>query len=106
MQKEMLNINGNLIGEVQVKTIQGKDGEIAVANFTLFRKMGKTGEKKKEYINCNVYGEKTELTKDFKKGDFIHVYGYYKEVQKEDKSYKNFIVRHTNKIEKKENKEE
>ncbi|HEO3924071.1 TPA: single-stranded DNA-binding protein [Streptococcus pyogenes] len=106
MQKEMLNINGNLIGEVQVKTIQGKDGEIAVANFTLFRKMGKTGEKKKEYINCNVYGEKTELTKDFKKGDFIHVYGYYKEVQKEDKSYKNFIVRHTNKIEKKENKED
>lgn len=106
MQKEMLNINGNLIGEVQVKTIQGKDGEIAVANFTLFRKMGKTGEKKKEYINCNVYGEKTELTKDFEKGDFIHVYGYYKEVQKEDKSYKNFIVRHTNKIEKKENKED
>ena len=106
MQKEMLNIDGNLIGEVQVKTIQGKDGEIAVANFTLFRKMGKTGEKKKEYINCNVYGEKTELTKDFKKGDFIHVYGYYKEVQKEDKSYKNFIVRHTNKIEKKENREE
>lgn len=106
MQKEMLNINGNLIGEVQVKTIQGKDGEIAVANFTLFRKMGKTGEKKKEYINCNVYGEKTELTKDFKKGDFIHVYGYYKEVQKEDKGYKNFIVRHTNKIEKKENKED
>ena len=106
MQKEMLNINGNLIGEVQVKTIHGKDGEIAVANFTLFRKMGKTGEKKKEYINCNVYGEKTELTKDFKKGDFIHVYGYYKEVQKEDKSYKNFIVRHTNKIEKKENKED
>ena len=106
MQKEMLNINGNLIGEVQVKTIQGKDGEIAVANFTLFRKKGKTGEKQKEYINCNVYGEKTELTKDFKKGDFIHVYGYYKEVQKEDKSYKNFIVRHTNKIEKKENREE
>ena len=106
MQKEMLNINGNLIGEVQVKTIQWKDWLIAVANFTLFRKMGKTGEKKKEYINCNVYGEKTELTKDFKKGDFIHVYGYYKEVQKEDKSYKNFIVRHTNKIEKKENKED
>ena len=106
MQKEMLNSNGNLIVEVQVETIQGKDGEIAVSNFTLFRKMGKTGEKKKEYINCNVYGEKTELTKDFKKGDFIHVYGYYKEVQKEDKSYKNFIVRHTNKIEKKENKED
>ncbi len=100
MQKEMLNINGNLINEVEMKTIQGKDKEVTVANFTLFRKMGKEGEKKKEYINCNVYGEKTELTKEFEKGDFIHVYGYYKEVQKEDKTYKNFIVRHVNKIDK------
>lgn len=100
MEKEMLNINGNLINDVEIKTIQGKDGEVTVANFTLFRKMGKDGEKKKEYINCNVYGEKAEITKDFEKGDFIHVYGYYKEVQKEDKTYRNFIVRHVNKIDK------
>lgn len=100
MQKEMLNINGNLIGDVEIKTIQGKDGEVTVANFTLFRKMGKTGEKKKEYINCNVYGEKAEITKDFEKGDFIHVFGYYKEVEKEDKIYRNFIVKHVNKIDK------
>ena len=114
MQKEMLNINGNLIGNVEIKTIQGKDGEVTVANFTLFRKMGKTGEKKKEYINFNVYGEKADIPKDFKKGDFIHVYGYYKEVQKEDKTYRNFIVKHVNKIDKgmeskreqEENKEE
>ena len=100
MQKEMLNINGNLIGDVEIKTIQGKDGELTVANFTLFRKMGKTGEKQKEYINCNVYGEKAEITKDFEKGDFIHVFGYYKEVEKEDKIYRNFIVKHVNKIDK------
>lgn len=67
MQKEMLNINGNLIGNVEIKTIQGKDGEVTVANFTLFRKMGKTGEKQKEYINCNVYGEKTEIQRVLKK---------------------------------------
>ena len=107
MQKEMININGNLISEVEVKKILVKEGEITVANFTLLRKVGKEGEKKKEYINCNIYGEKTEFTKDFEKGDFIHVYGYYKEVNKGDKSYRNFVVRHTNKIEKmKENKEE
>lgn len=107
MQKEMLNINGNLIGNVEIKTIQGKEGEVTVANFTLFRKMGKTGEKKKEYINCNIYGEKAELTKDFEKGDFIHVFGYYKEVEKEDKTYRNFIVKHVNKIDKEiENKKE
>lgn len=107
MQKEMLNINGNLIGNVEIKIIQGKDGEVKAANFTLFRKIGKEGEKKKEYINCNIYGEKTERTKNFQKGDFIHVYGYYKEVQKEDKTYRNFIVKHVNKIDKEmENKKE
>lgn len=110
MQRELLNINGNLISDIEYKTIQGKEGEVIVANFTLFRKMGKTGEKKKEYINCNVYGEKAELIKGFEKGDFIHIYGYYKEVQKEEKTYKNFIVKHVNKIEKtneqEENKEE
>ena len=107
MQKEMLNINGNLVGDVETRTIQTKDGEITVANFTLFRKMGKEGEKKKEYIYCNVYGEKTEFAKEFEKGDFIHVYGYYKEVQKEEKNYKNFIVKHVNKIDKEmENKKE
>ena len=69
--------------------------------------MGKTGEKQKEYINCNVYGEKAEFTKDFEKGDFIHVFGYYKEVEKGDKTYRNFIVKHVNKIDKEiENKKE
>jgi len=102
MQKEMLNISGNLINEVEIKVIKGKDGEVKAANFTLFRKMGKAGEKKKEYINCNVYGEKTELTNDFEKGDFIHVFGYFKEVKKEDKTYRNFIVKHLNKVDKTE----
>lgn len=100
MKKEMLNINGNLISEIEYKTIQGADEEIEVANFTLFRKMGKEGEKKKEYINCNAYGEKVEITRGFEQGDFIHVYGYYKTTQKGDKTYKNFVVRHLNKVEK------
>ena len=96
MLKEMLNINGNLISEVEYKVIKGKEGEIKVANFTIFRKMKdeKSKERTKEYINCSIYGEKSELTKDFEKGDFIHVYGYYKEIKKEDKTYNNFIVKH------------
>ena len=106
MQKEMLNINGNLINEVEIKVIKGKDGEVKAANFTLFRKMGKVGEKKKEYINCNVYGEKAELTKDFEKGDLIHIFGYFKKREKEGKTYKNFVVKSYNKIEKKEENEE
>ncbi len=100
MQKEMININANLISEVQFKEIDGKEGKVKVANFTLFRKVGKEGEKVKEYFNCNVYGDKAEIAKDFKQGDFIHVYGYFKIVKKDDKEYKNFIVSYFNKIEK------
>ena len=50
MQKEMLNINGNLIGNVEIKTIQGKDGEVTVANFIVkhVNKIDKGMESKKE----------------------------------------------------------
>ncbi len=88
MQREMININANLISEVQFTEIDGKDGKVKVANFTLFRKTGKEGEKKKEYINCNVYGEKSEIAKD--------------QVKREDKEYRNFIITYFNKIEKEE----
>ena len=51
--------------------------------------------------------KRQRLQRTLKKGDFIHVYGYYKEVQKEDKTYRNFIVKHVNKIDKEmENKRE
>jgi len=49
--------------------------------------------------------EWSELAKELKPGDLVHVFGYIKERRNNDKSYKNFIVKHMNKIEK-ENKEE
>ena len=39
------------------------------------------------------------MARDFKKRDFIHVFGYFKERTKEDKLFKNFIVKSLNKIE-------
>lgn len=102
MEKEFLNINANLVDDVKYVEMNDKDKILKICNFTLVKKYGKG----KEYINCSIYGDKTELTKTFKKGDFIHVFGYFKETKKEDKTYKNFIVKHLNKIEKKENKEE
>lgn len=103
MEKEMLNINGNLVNEAKFSEFE-KDGEnVQVANFALVKKYGKG----KEYTNCSVYGEKVEIVKDFEKGDLIHVFGYFKENKKGDKVYKNFIVKSLNKIEnKKENEEE
>ena len=88
MDREMININANLVKEAEFSEFE-KDGEsVQVANFALVKNYGKG----KEYTNCSVYGEKVEIVKEFEKGD---------------KVYKNFIVKSLNKIEnKKENEEE
>lgn len=102
MNNEMININANLVDEIKISTFTRDDKEVIVANFTLVKKYGDG----KEYINCSAYTDKVEVAKIFKKGDRIHVYGYYKENKKEDKVYKNFIVKSLNKIENTHNKEE
>lgn len=97
MEREMLNINGNLVGDIKFDVINGKEREVAVANFTL---VYKDKNKKKKYIYCNLYGDKTEVVKDFESGEYVHVFGYFKEVKKDEKTFKNFIVKHVNRIEK------
>ena len=102
MDREMININANLVKEAEFSEFE-KDGEnIQVANFALVKKYGKG----KEYTNCSVYGEKSERAKELDKGDLIHVFGYFKENKKGDKVYKNFIVKSLNKIEKRQENEE
>lgn len=102
MKQEMININANLVAEPTFSSFEKDEETVEVANFTLVKKYGKG----KEYINCAAYGEKVETAKDFEKGDLIHIFGYFKEREKDGKTYKNFIVKSYNKIEKKENKEE
>ncbi|WP_462133593.1 single-stranded DNA-binding protein [Peptostreptococcus stomatis] len=98
MQREMININVNLISDIRLTEIDTKDGKIKVANFSVLKKSKK--DKTKEYINCNLYGDKVDEIKDFNQGDFIHIFGYYKQLTKGEKTYKNFVVKHINKIEK------
>ncbi|HDX1004928.1 TPA: single-stranded DNA-binding protein [Pasteurella multocida] len=102
MKQEMININANLVAEPTFSSFENDNEKVEVVNFTLVKKYGKG----KEYTNCCAYGEKTEIAKSFEKGDFIHVFGYFKEREKDGKTYKNFIVKSYNKIEKKEEKEE
>ncbi|EFD05197.1 TPA: single-stranded DNA-binding protein [Streptococcus agalactiae] len=102
MKQGMININANLLAEPTFSSFD-KDGEaVEVANFTLVKKYGKG----KEYINCAAYGEKAETAKAFEKGDLIHIFGYFKKREKDGKTYKNFVVKSYNKIEKKEENEE
>lgn len=98
MNKEMININANLIKEPTFGTFTRGDKEIQVVNFAIVKKY----EKGKEYTNCSVYGEKVEIVKEFKKGALIHVFGYIKENKKGNKVYKNFKVKSLNKIEKRQ----
>ncbi|AXJ14163.1 single-stranded DNA-binding protein [Streptococcus pluranimalium] len=102
MEKEMININANLVKEPDFTSFEREGEEVEVANFSLVKKYGKD----KEYINCSAYGEKVETAKSFEKGDLIHVFGYFKKREKEGKTYKNFVVKSYNKIEKKEENEE
>ena len=102
MKEEMININANLLEEPSFTSFERENEVVEVANFTLVKKYGKG----KEYINCSAYGEKVERARDFQKGDLIHVFGYFKEREKEGKKYKNFLVKSYNKIEKKEENEE
>ena len=98
----MININANLVEEPTFSSFKKDEETVEVTNFTLVKKYGKG----KEYINCAAYGEKTEVAKGFEKGDLIHIFGYFKEREKDGKTYKNFVVKSYNKIEKKENREE
>ncbi|HGK3692960.1 single-stranded DNA-binding protein [Enterococcus faecalis] len=102
MKQEMVNINANLVADPIFSSFE-KDGEkVEVVNFTLVKKYGKG----KDYINCAAYGDKVKIAKNFSKSDFIHIFGYFKEREKDGKTYKNFVVKAYNKIEKKEEKEE
>lgn len=102
MEKEMVNINANLVKEPEFTSFEREGEEVQVINFTLVKKYGKG----KEYINCSAYGEKVERAREFQKGDLVHVFGYFKEREKEGKKYRNFLVKSYNKIEKKEENEE
>ena len=102
MKEEMINTNANLLEEPSFTSFERENEVVEVANFTLVKKYGKG----KEYINCSAYGDKVEKARDFQKGDLIHVFGYFKEREKEGKKYKNFLVKSYNKIEKKKENEE
>ena len=67
MDKEkIININASLVEEPVFSSFEKDGKEVKVANFTLVKKYGGG----KEYTKCSVYGEKSEMIRDIKKGDF------------------------------------
>ena len=69
----LINIVGNIVGEVDVLERENKNGEaFKVANFSV---VSKDDEGNKVYHNCSAYGEKSDIPKDFKQGDFVKLFG-------------------------------
>ena len=70
---DLVNIVGNVVGEVDVIERENKNGEaFKVANFFV---VSKDDEGNKVYHNCSAYGEKSGIPKDFKQGDFVKLFG-------------------------------
>ncbi|MBF0715907.1 single-stranded DNA-binding protein [Gemella palaticanis] len=70
---DLINIVGNVVGKVDVIETENKSGEtFKVVNFSV---VSKEDEGNKVYHNCSAYGEKSELPKDFKQGDFVKLFG-------------------------------
>ena len=70
---DLINIVGNVVGKVDVVERENKNGEaFKVVNFSI---VSKNDEGDKVYHNCSAYGEKSELPKDFKQGDFVKLFG-------------------------------
>ena len=71
--QDKLNMDGNLVGDVEIKNLKSKDGkEFQVANFSIAQN---DKEGNVLYMNCFAYGDKIDQVKDFKKGDFVHLFG-------------------------------
>lgn len=69
----LINIVGNIVGEVDVVERENKNGEaFKVANFSV---VSKDDEGNKVYHNCSAYGEKSDIPKDFMQGDFVKLFG-------------------------------
>ncbi|HBF6724084.1 TPA: DNA-binding protein [Clostridioides difficile] len=69
----LINIVGNIVGEVDVALRENKNGDsFKVANFSV---VSKDDEGNKVYHNCSAYGEKSDIPKGFKQGDFVKLFG-------------------------------
>ncbi|UHR02947.1 single-stranded DNA-binding protein [Peptoniphilus sp. GNH] len=86
-QKDSIGISGNLLADPEIKSLSINGENIKVANFTIVAKDDK-GEK--NYYNVSAYGEKIKDISQFKKSDFVNIFGKEKiSKSKDGKEYKN-----------------
>lgn len=70
---DLINIVGNVVGKVELIERESKNGEaFKAASFSV---VSKDDDRNKVYHNCSAYGEKSDIPKDFKQGDFVKLFG-------------------------------
>jgi len=70
---ELVDIVGNISGKVDVVERENKKGEsFKVVNFSV---ISNDSLGNKVYHNCSAYGEKGDIPKNFKQGDFVKIFG-------------------------------
>lgn len=87
----LVNIVGNLVEDAEVLNRKTKEGkEFTVVNFTV---LSNEEGGLKVYSDCSAYGNKSDIPKDFKKGDFVKIFGEIRRnIDDKGKEYSNVRV--------------
>ena len=88
---ELVDIVGNIVGKVDVVERENKKGEpFKVVNFSV---VSNDSQGNKVYHNCSAYGEKGDIPKYFKSGDFVKLFGQVRiSVDGNGKEYRNVDI--------------
>ena len=88
---ELVDIVGNIAGKVDVVERENKKGEtFKVVNFSV---VSNDSLGNKIYHNCSAYGEKGDIPKYFKSGDFVKLFGKVRiSVDGNGKEYRNVNI--------------
>ena len=88
---ELVDIVGNIAGKVDVVVRKNKKGELfKVVNFSV---VSNDSLGNKVYHNCSAYGEKGDIPKNFKQGDFVKIFGQVRiSVDGNGKEYRNVNI--------------
>ena len=88
---DLVNIVGNVVGKMEVIERVSKTGEaFEVVNFSV---VSKDTEGNKHYTNCSAYGEKADIPKGFKPGDFVKLFGQErKSIDENGKEHRNVRI--------------
>ena len=88
---ELVDIVGNIAGKVDVVERENKKGEtFKTVNFTV---VSNDSLGNKVYHNCSAYGEKGDIPKTFKQGDFVKLFGQVRiSADGNEKEYRNVNI--------------